>query len=142
MPNLSHNERAVAFMRMKANMLPAGLRNKYFNNQDAIAIMEWPEDATEAAMQEIFDEVSFDYFRGGSTCPFCIYSCNKNIECSDCDYGENHGNCMYPGSHWHALKLDRIMPWEQTKIPQEVMAAFRQFFATYYPEWSCVYENE
>lgn len=107
---MSANERLVMYMMAKDAILTveqfkAGHDSeRYFYEEDAKAILAWPED--EAA--QVLNKISFGTDYG--MCPFCCRYVHDNgeCECFRCEYGEVHGKCWSNGNDSYTIITDRI----------------------------------
>lgn len=92
----------IAFMQEKSRMLkdvwPGGV---YFNNNDAISMMEWSKEEVLNILDSIVNlkggnSTSFD---DSDICPFCLVILYErdHDNCDECTY---HSKCMYRDGEW------------------------------------------
>lgn len=105
--NQLNQRRMLELMIYKRNQIPVKFWNKYFTNDDAIAIMEWPNSVAYEVVRLIklyLKKRVIDckpvYF-SERACPFCIRF--KQHACVDCSYGKKHGICTNENSDYSVL---------------------------------------
>lgn len=87
---MTHKERIIKYMEMKRDLtIP-----RYFLEDDAQLIREWPEGLAAEVWLEIKAYIPIRSPFDGSMCPFCIYqhlTHEGETVCGDCEYALNHG---------------------------------------------------
>jgi len=96
-------EKLIKFMDLKAERIKecAGVRKeRYFDETDMKNIREW----NEKECNEIWEELkkNSEKYEGLHIflCPFCI---KHKDECYSCEYGDNHGVCIFPESDFNSI---------------------------------------
>lgn len=118
MKEKDYNQLLVDFMFEKARILHSKVdmpNNEYFNNNDAIIILEWNKTRARKIYDGIYTNVKRNYYNDTGFCPFCLDLedvIGISIEYKNCKryckYSKNHGICNLEGeSHymkWFGLK--------------------------------------
>lgn len=98
---MNDKEKIIKFLEMKNEIIKKESKINYIDKEDIEDVKSWSNKKCKTIYQYITDQIHIKkvYGIGFSTCPWCIL-CNiyKVKGCTDCGYGERHGECGYGDS--------------------------------------------
>ena len=103
---MTPQERLVAYMEAKCDLLPKGCRQLIFCEDDRTDLLGWNEHNAVFVVKWLKKVLAGDHHHTDAhLCPWCLLYC---LECKSCSYALRHGRCdgnKFDNDYWAALIL-------------------------------------